>query len=459
MSVSNWRTELLQAKSDPNFFVRQFLSATPEQWQAQALDLIGQKNKLAIRSGHGVGKSAYLSWTILWFLFTHYPARIAVTAPTSHQLTGVLWPELAKWAYRLPEVLKDQLIITNLKATLKGSNNSTFAIGRTSRKEKPEALQGIHGENTLFIIDEASGVDDAVFEVAEGALTTPRSKVIMCGNPTRTEGYFFNAFHRSAKNWTRLHVRSFDSSQVSTEFIEEMQDKYGEDSNVYRVRVLGEFPLQSEDTLFEHSMLEAATQKEFTDLAPARLIWGLDVARFGSDRTALAKRSGQVLLEPIQTWRAYDTMQTAGRVAAIYEAADRKPDDIYVDAIGIGAGVADRLRELGFPAYAVNVGERASKNMLYNRLRDELFFRAKAWFEAGASIPEDLALMNELSNLHYAFLSNGKMKVEEKASVKKRLHASPDLADAFALTFMRMDDNLDSPPNIYKGRSLSWLAA
>jgi hypothetical protein len=366
---------------------------------------------------------------------------------------------MALWAYRLPDALREQLVITNLRATLKGSNNSTFVIGRTSRKEKPEALQGIHGENTLFVIDEASGVDDAVFQVAEGALTTPKSKVIMCGNPTRTEGYFYDAFHRNAKRWIRLKVSSADSGLVSEEFLESMRENYGEDSNVYRVRVLGEFPVATEDTLFSHDQLEMAMGRERPKQDPnTRIQWGLDVSRFGSDRTALAKRQGQVLLDPITTWRAYDTMQTAGRVVAMYEEADQKPTDLYVDAIGIGAGVADRLRELGLPAYAVNVGERASKNQLYNRLRDELYFRAKGWIEGGGCLPEDLALVHELSILHYDYLSNGKMKVEEKAQIKKRLQASPDLADAFVLTFMRMDDSIDVPPNPYKGRNISWRA-
>lgn len=174
---------------------------------------------------------------------------------------------------------------------------------------------------------------------------------------------------------------------------------------------------------------------------PAPMIWGLDVARFGDDRSALAKRRGKVLLEPVAAWRGLDTMQLAGLVKSMYDLAPppEKPTAIWVDAIGLGAGVADRLRELGLPARDVNVAESAAQSDRYRRRRDELWFTARAWLaEPDTRLPEDSALVEELLSPRFSYDSNGHIQVESKEAMAKRgalAGASPDLADAFLLTF------------------------
>ena len=437
-SKQNLTTELLvKLHDDPVLFVETIIGAKPQKWQADALLAVARNDRVSIKSGHGVGKTAFQSWLVLWWLLTHYPCKVAVTANTAHQLSDVLWTEIDKWARSLPDGFKNLLEFKSDKISLKGASDS-FAVARTSRRENPEALQGFHSENMLFICEEASGIPDVVFQVGEGAMSTQGAKTVMCGNPTRSDGFFYESFHNQRHVWHNITVSCHDASTVSEEFLSNMSAKYGEDSNVYRVRVLGEFPTQSDDVLVPLYIVEEATKRDVEPSPTTPTVWGLDVARFGGDRSALAKRQGQVLIEPIKTWQNKDLMELAGIVLTEYEACNyqNRPQAIYIDAIGLGAGLADRLRELDLPAVAVSVSETASLKERFGRLRDELFWNAREWFEGrDVKIPEDDTLIQEITGIRYKYLSTGKLKVESKDEMKRRGHRSPDVADAFVLTF------------------------
>ena len=424
-------------REDPALFVETVLQATPQKWQRKALDAIAQNDRVAIKSGHGVGKTAFESWVVLWWLMTHYPCKVAVTANSAHQLSDVLWTEIDRWARNMPSAFKDLLEFKSDKISLKGATDS-FAVARTSRRENPESLAGFHSPHMLFVVEEASGVPNVIFETASGALSTPGAKIIMCGNPTRSDGYFYDAFHNDRDKWHCITVSCEEGEYVDPKFIAEMAQKYGDESNVFKVRVLGEFPTQSDDVLLPLHLIEDAVTRDVEAGPTTPVVWGLDVARFGGDRSALAKRQGNVLIEPIKTWQNKDLMELAGIVLSEYDAVpySQRPQAIYIDAIGLGAGLADRLRELDMPAVAVSVSETASLKDRFNRLRDELFWGAREWFEArDCHIPDDGTLMAELSGIRYKYLSTGKLKVESKDEMKRRGQRSPDVADAFVLTF------------------------
>jgi hypothetical protein len=432
--ISVWR-------EDPVSFVRDALRAEPEEWQAEALKAIVSNDRLAIRSGHGVGKSAFLAWVVLWWMLTRSPARIACTAPTGHQLDDILWAEIGIWYRKMPKEFQGLLTLTTDRVFMTESPSS-YAVARTARRENPEALQGFHSRHMLFLIDEASGVDDIIFEVAQGAMSTAGAKTIMTGNPTRVSGYFFDAFHRMRNRWWTRRVPCQESSRVSRDYPEEIMQKYGEDSNVYRVRVLGDFPTGDDNSVIPLSLVEAARDREVEVPSVERIVWGVDVARFGADRCAIAKRSETRLLQPVQWWHGHDLMETSGRVMMEYRECHEweKPEVILVDAIGYGAGVADRLREMGLPAKAVNVAELPGESDLYLRLRDELWFKAQEWFaDRACKIPDDAELISELTSVGYEIRSSGKIKVDSKEEMKRKTSParSPDLADAFVLTFAR----------------------
>ena len=276
------------------------------------------------------------------------------------------------------------------------------------------------------------------FQVGEGSLSTKGAKTIMCGNPTRADGYFYDAFHAAREQWHCMTVSCLDSDTVSEKFIGDMAAKYGEESNVFRVRVLGEFPTQSDDVLVPLHLVESAVTRNIEMAPGAPIIWGLDVARYGGDRTALAKRQGQILIEPIKCWQNKDLMEMAGIILSEYEATrymDR-PEKIFIDSIGIGAGLVDRLVELDLPAVGIAVSESPSLKEKFTRLRDELFWNAREWFEGrDVSIFNDETFISEITAVRYKYQSTGKLKIESKDEMKRRGQRSPDVADAFVLTF------------------------
>lgn len=435
----DWQIAYQLSRTNPLIFVTHVLKAQPEPWQADVMAAIGQGHRrIAIRAGHGVGKSTLEAWIILWYLLTRRPCKIPVTANSQDQLRDVVWAEIAKWWRKLPDLLKEQVDMAADRVSLASAPADNFAVARTARPERPEALQGFHSENLLFVIEEASGIDDIIFETAGGALTGEHSMVIMCGNPTRTSGYFFRAFHQNRESWRCFHVPCFASSRVAPTYAQEIAREYGEQSNVYRVRVLGEFPLEEDDSVISLGLVEASIGRDVlpTDFAT---VWGLDVARFGDDTTALAKRRGNVLLEPVKEWRKLDLMQVTGKVMQEWHetpVGDR-PGAINVDVIGLGAGVADRLKELQVPVRGINVGEVAANDaQRFMRLRDELWFKARDWFDArNCKMPRDDGLIGELVAPKYKIESSGKIKVESKDDMKKRGVKSPNKADAFCLTF------------------------
>ena len=271
---------------------------------------------------------------------------------------------------------------------------------------------------------------------------------ILAGNPVRSTGLFFDTHHELKDDWATFHVSCMTSKRVTADFVEDMKKRYGEDSNAFRVRVLGEFPKTDDDSVISAEAIEAAKER---DVSPKLLkpIWGLDVARKGRDATVLAKRQGNVLMEPTRLWRDRDLMSTAGRVKAEWDNTppSMRPSAINIDAIGMGAGVADRLREQGLPAFAINVSESASIFPdRYANLRSELWFAGKGWFDAKdcrihgkhADGTEwvDSDLGNELKLPTFDYRSNGKILVEgKKEMVKRTKKPSPNRADAFLLTF------------------------
>jgi phage terminase large subunit len=446
--MSNDQVEaIVEWMNDPVKFVEDVFQVEPDKWQAEAMRAIATTDRVTVRSGHGIGKSACMSWVILWFLCTRPTAKVPCTAPTAHQLSDVLWGELAKWHRKMHPALRDMIEVKQDMVIRKDSPKTAFAVARTARKEQPEAFQGFHDENLLFIIDEASGVEDVIFEVGEGAMSTKGAKVFMAGNPTRTQGYFYDSHHRMREAWYAMKVSSADAKMVDEAFIKNMALRYGSDSNVFRVRVQGEFPNAEDDTVITLEMCESAIGRDVAR-SDAKVIWGLDVARFGDDRTALAKRCGNTLIEPIRSWQGKDLMQTAGLVVQEFENTpyEDRPQMIMVDSIGLGSGVVDRLREQGYPVRGVNVAESPSVNSeKYMRLRDELWFKARDWFASKAvCIPNQDELIGDLTVPHYSVTSGGKLKVEDKTEIKKRLPRSPDLADAFCLTFAIGDRKFSS---------------
>lgn len=424
---------------DPVLFVVEQFGAEPDQWQADVLRDVADVGVRAItvRSGHGVGKSAVASWALIWFILCRFPCKAVVTAPTSGQLFDALFVEVKHWIAMLPEALRDLLDVKRDRIELKMAPESAFISARTSRAEQPEALQGVHSDHVLLIADEASGVPEAVFQAASGSMSGESATTLLLGNPVRSSGLFFDSHNKLAHRWKTYRVSCLDSKRVSDEYVEEQKVRYGENSNVYRVRVLGEFPLADDDTVIPYYLASSAVDRDIVMSPNTPYVWGLDVARFGKNASVLAERQGQIG-RVLNRWRGLDLMQLCGAVHQEYmqRAPHAKPEYIFIDALGLGAGVVDRLRELGLPVRGVNVSEVSAMSDLYKNLRAELWFRCKDWLsKLDCQLPDDDDLIGELTAVKYKFTSNGKYQLESKDEMVKRGLGSPDTADAFMLTF------------------------
>lgn len=459
--IATWHDAWINSARDPWLFATGVMGFLPagvdnpgghhqlEQWQDDFLRgfFIGPDGKSvddprhSVRAGHGVGKGVVLAILALWFTLTSYDAKAVLTANSQDQLRTNNWPEIRKWHSKLPDELRDSIQIDEERLYVKAAPEMVFVVRRTASRSNPEALQGIHAKHVLYLIDEASGIPDIVFEIAQGSMSTAGAMACLFSNPTKTNGFFHQTHHKLRHRWRTWRVNC-ETVPRARGHIQDVIDAYGKDSNRYRVRVLGEFPTQDDDTVIPLAIVEAARKRKVETLS-VRPVWGVDVARFGDDTSALAKRQGNVLLEPVKEWQGKDTMQLVGLIVAEWHATDddMRPSEIMVDVIGIGAGVVDRLEELGLPVVGVNVAESASVSDKYARLRDELWFKGKSWFAAlDCSIPaDDEKLVAELTAPTYDFASNGKHVVESKKDMRKRGLPSPNKADAFLLTFGTMD--------------------
>jgi len=433
---------------DPVGFVRDVLKAEPQPWQEDFLRAVARgERRISVRAGHGVGKSTACSWALIWHMICRYPQKGVVTAPTAAQLFDALFSELKSWINKLPPVLRDSFDVFSDKIAFKAAPESSFISARTSSSERPEALAGVHSEHVLLVVDEASAVPEAVFEAAAGSMSGHSATTILISNPTRNSGLFFKTHHQLASDWYRMHVSCLNNPLVNSDFVDQIRATYGDGSNAFRIRVLGEFALADDDTLIPAELVDAAVTRDLTISGDEPMIYGVDVARFGTDRTALCKRRGNVVVE-IKSWGGLDLMQTVG--AVINEAKLDGPEEICVDTIGLGSGVADRLREQGYNVRDVNVAESSAMNPNANKLRDELWMAVKDWLGTRAvKLPREEALRQELVAPRYSFTSSGKLVVESKDSLRKRGMRSPDLADALCLTFASTAAGVG-------GRALAW---
>mgnify|MGYP002622201195 CR=1 FL=1 len=290
---------------EPEEFFHDVLDFSPDEWQAKAARQLAENPRVCIKSGQGVGKTAFEAAIFLWFILCFPDARIVATAPTKQQLHDVLWSEIAKWMNKNP-VLPLLLKWTKTYVYMIGREKRWFGVARTATK--PENMQGFHEDNMLFIVDEASGVADPIMEAVLGTLSGENNKLLLCGNPTRTSGTFYDAFTRDSDMYKRMTVSSLDSPRTNKENIKSLIRKYGEQSNVVKVRVYGEFPEQDDDVFIPYAWIEGSINTE-PELATAKALGvyrnesgeavidrsgvysidiGCDVARFGDKQNCLA---------------------------------------------------------------------------------------------------------------------------------------------------------------------------
>lgn len=440
--IKKWR-------ADPVFFVKDQFGVTPDKWQEEALLAFVNPSisRILMKACVGPGKTALLAWCAWHFLVTRatrkdFPKGAAVSV-TSDNLRDNLWPELAKWQSRSP-FLSRAFTWTKERVFFNEKPETWFLSARSFSKtanaeEQGRTLSGLHSENILYLIDEAGDINPAVLRAAEQGLSNTKfGKILVAGNPTSLEGILYHAATLQRDKWKVITITGDPedpnrSPRVDIEWAKAQIEAYGRDNPWVMSQILGQFPPASINALLSIEEVETAMNRHLRedeyDWSQKRL--GVDVARFGDDRTSLFPRQGMASHHPVNMRNAR-THDIAARVALAKERWN--PEIVFVDSTGgYGAGVEDACIQAGINVFPVDFSGKATDPRFFNK-RSEMWFQMAEWVKRGGALPSVPGLVRELTAPTYTH-HNGKFRLEEKDQIKKRLQFSPDDADALAMTF------------------------
>ena len=421
----------------------------PEDWQKKALIDIGNALKRgesiepilkAIASGHGIGKSALVSWLILWGLSTMVDTKMVITANTENQLKTKTWSELAKWHRLSINSHWFKYTATAIFSAYKEHEKTWRADMIPWSEHKTEAFAGLHnkGKRIIVIFDEASAIPDVIWEVTEGALTDEDTEIIwlVCGNPTRNTGRFHGCFNNFRHRWSHIQVDSRSVTLTNKEQISKWEKDYGDDSDFFRVRVKGQFPRASTNQFIPSDIVNAARGKHLkkSDYNFAAVILGLDRA-WSNDETKIWLRQGN-FSECLATFnKGEDDIVVAGHLARLED--EKEADAVFID-FGYGTGIFSAGKQMGRHWQMIQFGGKPNDPQYANK-RIEMWALMKAWLASGGSIPDSDDIYTDLISpeaYEVALGPNaGKLIMESKKDLAKRGIDSPDDGDALALTF------------------------
>lgn len=420
----------------------------PDEWQIQILKDIGEQLKKgkdlqtaiqeAVASGHGIGKSALISWLIHFAISTHENTRGVVTANTEGQLRTKTWPELSKWHNMF--IAKD--LFTYTATAIFSSDKDYEKTWRIDAipwsKNSPESFAGLHnqGNRILVLFDEASAIDDVIWEVTEGALTDANTEIIWCafGNPTRNSGRFRECFRKYRKFWNTYQIDSRTVKISNKAKIEEWLEAYGEDSDFFKVRVRGVFPSASDLQFISTEIADKAQKQVYKpgqfDHLPT--IIGVDPAWTGSDSLEIVMRQGYYMKSLASIPKNDDDWHMAQLIAQFED--EYKADAVFID-MGYGTGIYSIGKQLGRKWRLIEFGGK-SNDPVYLNMRAYMWGQMKEWLREGGSIPQnDQALYDDIVGPELIIDKNGRIQLESKKDMKERGLPSPNKGDALALTF------------------------
>lgn len=434
-------------QKNPVLFAKEVCSYNPDEWQRNVLMDIAGYTKVSVRSGHGVGKTSVEAIVLLWFLSCFRFPKVIATAPTRQQLNDILWSEVEKWRSKSP-LLQELLTWTKTYVYMKGYEKRWFAVAKTA--SEPENMQGFHEENMLIIVDEASGVEDDIMEAILATLSGKNNKLLMCANPTRTTGTFYDSHNRDRGMYKCHRVSSLDSTRTNKENIAAFIRKYGEHSNVVKVRVYGDFPAQEDDVFLPLPLIEQTVVNEIDTEKIYKITMGVDVARYGDDETIIATNVGGIIDIPVVR-HGQSLMTTVGDIVMQYKRLIKEYPNykgvitVNIDDTGLGGGVTDRLEEVKIEErlrrleiVPVNFGSKPPQDGSEDRYQDistYMWATLKTLMEnKEVSIVNDEELVAQLSVRKYSITSTGKIMLESKKAMKDRGIKSPDRGDAVVLS-------------------------
>ena len=406
--------------------------------------------QIAVASGHGAAKTAFVGWLIHWFMSCRPHPQVVCTANTETQLNTKTWRELAKW-HKLA-ANREWFDWTATSYYLKAHPETWKANAIPWSENNTEAFAGTHEENVLVVFDEASKISDKIWEVTDGVLTTKKNIWVVFGNGTRNVGRFYDCFHKHKNRWKTWNIDSRTCRAANKAYLDRLVEAYGgEDSDQSRVRVRGLFPRTATRQLISTEAVEKCQQKEAEGWEYLPKVMGVDIARFGENSSTICIRQGRKVF-PIEVLPKQDLMQTAHRVAEAIK--EHRPIQTFVDGSGIGAGVVDRLRQLNFNVVDVN-GGNSSLNPRFLNKRAEMWWECKEFIESGCELPPDQKLKDELTCVEYDYTDKGRIRLDRKTDIMEKYGFSPDRADALTMTFAYpvadfTDQGVELDPKIYE---------
>jgi len=441
---------------NPGGFLEDILGMELDTWQKDVCDSIAERVKkviaetlvqpdpdkvdrnirIAVSSGHGIGKTALTAGINQWFIAVHPDPYVVCTANTKQQLTEKTWRELAKWHQK--SLLKDWFEWTATQFRHRDSPATWFATAVPQTEHNSEAFAGVHEKYVLQIFDEASKIPSIIFDVAEGASAKPGGYRIwlIFGNPTNNTGGFYDAcFGARTHRWHQIIVDARDAKYSDQRLIDEWKKDHGDDSDFFRVRVKGLPPRQSITNLIGVELAEAAVKRYLMpgqyDFAPKVL--SVDSARFGDDETVISYRQG-MKLHWQKVYRGLSETKIAEKT--LIHINEVNPDTTFFDVTGgYGAGAHDILKDLGYRVVSVNFAEKKGVDNEFENLRIQMWDNCRVWLERG-DIPNDQTLVRDLTTPDYFYnKTTGKKQLESKDDLKKRLGRSPDKADSLVISF------------------------
>ena len=425
---------LLTYKHNPILGIESLFSISLDDQQRSLVSGANDSNaRVAVKSGQGCGKTSTLVWLTMLYLLTLEDCRILITAPSAQQLNRVYHSEFLKWYSRLPDLFKGFFDIKKESIHIRGKEYQMASLV-TGNPSNIEGLQGGHATNYIIMGDEASGLEENVFDTLLGTLGAGDGRFILTSNPVRNSGRFYEIFASENKRWNRITFSGLKSAQISSSWLEDMKEMYTEEDDNYQIRVLGNFGRFGEQQFIPSSLIEQCAKEyvEFKAYTNFPKIMGVDVARFGSDQTVFVVRQGAKIIDIIK-FSNLDTMEVTARIVDVYQ--KHKPSVIYIDAIGVGAGVFDRAAELQLPVKEVIVSHKSTKPSMYGNFRAQLWGSMKDWMQNGGDIPDDKDLISQLNSMQYTYNNKMQILLMTKKDIKRMGLPSPDIADAIALTF------------------------
>ena len=431
--------------------------------EKQRIGLPGSPLYLAVSSGRGIGKSAWLSMLDLWVASCWIGATGIVTANTETQLRSRTMAELGKWHTmsinrhwfdKSSMSLRPMPWFADLvEQQLKMDTQYYYIDAQSWSAENPDAFAGAHSQIGMMVqFDEASGIADPIWQVTEGFFTdmAPLRLWLAISNPRRNTGRFFDCFHKDRAFWETRYVDSRTVEGVDKGVYDRIAEKYGEDHDVTRIEVKGEFPRTGSNQFIGRDVAQKAAEREVFHDDGAPLLMGVDVARYGDDESVIRMRRGRdARTLPVTRYKGKNTMELAQEVAVLIDRYN--PDAVFVDGGGVGGGVVDRLKQLGYRVIEVQSGEKAHDDEKYLNKRAEMWGELRDWLVYGC-IDNDDALIDDLTGPEYALHVKGQIKLESKDAMKKRGLRSPDDADALALTFAEPVARADAATARRRGR-------